>query len=40
MENISALTAVSGNVAAALAGQTAWSWQNIDLLLRNTASWW
>jgi PAS domain S-box-containing protein len=28
-----------GNVAAALAGQTAWSWQNIDLLLRNTASW-
>src|SRR6516165_6477997 len=28
-----------GNVATALAGQTAWSWQNIDLLLSNTASW-
>jgi PAS domain S-box-containing protein len=28
-----------GNVATALAGQTAWSWQNINLLLSNTASW-
>jgi PAS domain S-box-containing protein len=28
-----------GNVATALAGQTAWSWQNISLLLSNTASW-
>jgi hypothetical protein len=28
-----------GNVATALAGQTAWSWQNIDLLLSSTASW-
>ena len=28
-----------GNVATALAGQTAWNWQNISLLLSNTASW-
>lgn len=28
-----------GNVATALAGQTAWSWQNINLLLSSTASW-
>jgi PAS domain S-box-containing protein len=28
-----------GNVATALAGQTAWNWQNINLLLSNTASW-
>jgi PAS domain S-box-containing protein len=28
-----------GNVATALAGQTAWSWQNISLLLSSTASW-
>jgi PAS domain S-box-containing protein len=28
-----------GNVATALAGQAAWSWQNLDLLLSNTASW-
>jgi len=28
-----------GNVAKALAEQTAWSWQGIDLLLRDTARW-
>jgi PAS domain S-box-containing protein len=28
-----------GNVATALAGQTGWNWQNISLLLSNTASW-
>src|ERR1700734_1804964 len=28
-----------GNVAKALAEQTAWSWQGIDLLLRDTAVW-
>ena len=28
-----------GNVATALAGQTAWNWQNISLLLSSTASW-
>jgi PAS domain S-box-containing protein len=28
-----------GNVATALAGQTAWSWQNLDLVLSSTASW-
>jgi PAS domain S-box-containing protein len=28
-----------GNVATALSGQTAWNWQNISLLLSNTASW-
>ena len=28
-----------GNVATALAGQTAWNWQNISLLLNDTASW-
>ena len=28
-----------GNVATALAGQTAWNWQNINLLLSDTASW-
>jgi PAS domain S-box-containing protein len=28
-----------GNVATALAGQTAWNWQNINLLLSNTVSW-
>jgi PAS domain S-box-containing protein len=28
-----------GNVATALAGQTAWNWQNISLLLSNTANW-
>lgn len=28
-----------GNVATALAGQAAWTWQNIDLLLSSTASW-
>jgi PAS domain S-box-containing protein len=28
-----------GNVAAALAEQTAWTWQGIDLLLRDTARW-
>jgi hypothetical protein len=28
-----------GNVAKALAEQTAWTWQGIDLLLRDTARW-
>jgi PAS domain S-box-containing protein len=28
-----------GNVAKALAEQTAWTWQSIDLLLRDTARW-
>jgi PAS domain S-box-containing protein len=28
-----------GNVGTALAGQTAWNWQNINLLLSSTASW-
>src|ERR1700732_1775124 len=28
-----------GNVARALAEQTAWTWQGIDLLLRDTARW-
>ena len=28
-----------GNVATALAGQTAWTWQTVDLLLRETARW-
>src|SRR2546427_2771315 len=28
-----------GNVANALAEQTAWTWQGIDLLLRDTARW-
>jgi PAS domain S-box-containing protein len=28
-----------GNVAAALAEQTAWTWQGIDLLLRDTVRW-
>ena len=28
-----------GNVARALAEQTAWTWQGIDLLLRDTAGW-
>jgi len=28
-----------GNVARALAEQTAWTWQGIDLLLRDTAAW-
>jgi signal transduction histidine kinase/CheY-like chemotaxis protein len=28
-----------GNVATALAEQTAWTWQGIDLLLRDTARW-
>jgi len=28
-----------GNVATALVGQAAWGWQNLDLLLSNTASW-
>src|SRR5712671_4753798 len=28
-----------GNVAKALAEQTAWSWEGIDLLLRDTARW-
>jgi PAS domain S-box-containing protein len=28
-----------GNLVTALAEQTAWSWQSIDLLLSNTASW-
>ena len=28
-----------GNVATALAEQTAWSWESLDLLLSNTASW-
>ena len=28
-----------GNVATALAGQSAWNWQNISLLLSNTVSW-
>src|SRR5216684_3248359 len=28
-----------GNVAKALAEQTAWSWQGIDLLLRDTSRW-
>jgi len=28
-----------GNVAGALAEQTAWTWQGIDLLLRDTARW-
>src|SRR5580700_336644 len=28
-----------GNVAKALAEQTAWTWQGIDLLLRDTAAW-
>src|SRR6202140_4342559 len=29
----------SDNVAKALAEQTAWTWQGIDLLLRDTAGW-
>src|SRR6202790_713946 len=29
----------SDNVAKALAEQTAWTWQGIDLLLRDTARW-
>jgi len=28
-----------GNVANALAGQTSWTWQTVDLLLRETARW-
>jgi len=28
-----------GNVAHALAGQTSWTWQTVDLLLRETARW-